>query len=189
MRGFFNGLILGIIIGAVGFWFVQKKAQEHPEAQERYHDAMTNAAAKASETFSNFSDAMSAKLNTLDLSTDQIKDDLKHSGEVIRRKARDIGDQAADATSDARATTEIKAKYMADPHLSVWKISVACNHGHVVLSGTVSATEDIGRAVALALSVDGVRDVVSTIKVQSEVPADQTPAPAPAPVTQSQTNQ
>ena len=25
MRGFFNGLVLGIILGAVGFWFLQKK--------------------------------------------------------------------------------------------------------------------------------------------------------------------
>jgi hyperosmotically inducible periplasmic protein len=173
MRGFFNGLILGIILGAVGFWYVQKKAQEHPEAQERYQEAMTNTEAKASETISNFSDALSAKFDTLDLNTSQIKDDLKHSGEVIRRKARDIGDQAADAASDARAVTEIKAKYVADPNLSVWKISVACKHGHVTLTGTVPSPEDIGRAVALALDADGVRDVISTLKVQSDQSTDQ----------------
>ena len=39
MRGFFNGLILGIVLGAVGFWFVQKKAAEHPEAQQHYKEA------------------------------------------------------------------------------------------------------------------------------------------------------
>ena len=180
MKAFFNGLVLGLILGALAFWYVEKKAREHPEAQEQYREAMTNAEARASETVSNFSDAMSAKLNTLDLNPDQIKEDLKRSGEVIRHKARDIGDLAADAASDARAIAEIKAKYVADPHLSVWKISVACNHGHVVLSGTVSSTGDIGRAVALALSVDGVRDVVSTLKVQ----ADQ----AAPPVTNQQTN-
>ncbi|MGD1084764.1 MAG: BON domain-containing protein [Verrucomicrobiota bacterium] len=37
---------------------------------------------------------------------------------------------------------------------------------HVTLSGTVSAEEDIGKAVALALDADGVRDVTSTLAVK-----------------------
>jgi hyperosmotically inducible periplasmic protein len=183
MRGFFNGLIIGIILGAVGFWYVQKKAQEHPEAQERYREAMTNTEAKASETAANFSDAMSAKLDTLDLHTDEIKSELKHSGEIIRRKAVDIGDQATDAASDARAIAAIKAKYVADPNLSVWKISVSCSHGHVTLDGTVSSADDIGRAVALALDADGVRDVISTLKVQT--PGEPAAQPTPEPVLQT----
>lgn len=185
MRGFFNGLVLGIILGAVGFWYVQKKAQEHPEAQERYQEAMTNTEAKASEAASNFSDAMSAKLDTLDLHTDEIKSELKRTGEVVRRKAVDIGDQAADAASDARAVAEIKAKYVSDPNLSVWKISVSCSHGHVTLGGTVSSADDIGRAVALALDADGVRDVISTIKVQPPGEAAESPAPAAQPTAQT----
>jgi osmotically-inducible protein OsmY len=71
------------------------------------------------------------------------------------------------AASDARAVTEIKAKYAMDSTLSAWKISVACDQGHVTLSGTVSSTEDIGKAVALALDADGVRDVTSTIQVKT----------------------
>ena len=87
-------------------------------------------------------------------------------GEVVRRKAHDIGAQAVSAATDARAVTEIKAKYAMDPSLSMWKISVSCAQGHVTLSGTAAAEEDIGRAVALALEADGVRDVTSTIQVQ-----------------------
>jgi osmotically-inducible protein OsmY len=166
MKGFFNGLIIGIILGAVGFWYLQKKANEHPEAQARFEQSMTNAGAAASEAASNFSDAMRAKMDTLDLNDDEIKDELSHTGEVIRRKAHDIGDKVADATSDARAMTEIKAKYVADKDLSAWKISVACDHGHVTLSGTVSSPGDIGKAVALALEADGVRDVTSTLQVK-----------------------
>jgi len=30
MRGFSTGLLLGIILGAFGFWYLQKKAGEHP---------------------------------------------------------------------------------------------------------------------------------------------------------------
>jgi hypothetical protein len=166
MRGFFNGLIIGIILGAVGFWFVQKKAAEHPEAQQHYEDAAAQFRTNASAAAENTSDALRAKLDTLDLHGDQVKDELAKTGEVIRRKAHDIGDAAADAASDARAVTEIKAKYVEDSTLSVWKISVSCGQGHVALSGTVSSPDDIGRAVALALDADGVRDVTSTLQVK-----------------------
>ena len=81
-------------------------------------------------------------------------------------KPQDIGEAAVNAASDARAVTEIKAKYAGDSTLSVWKISVSCNQGHVKLSGTVSSPDDIGKAVALALDADGVRDVTSTIQVK-----------------------
>jgi hyperosmotically inducible periplasmic protein len=166
MKGFFNGLVLGIILGAVGFWFVQKKAQEHPEAQQQYVQSASKAGAAMSEAASNMSDALKAKLDTLDLSTDKIKDELSRTGQIVRRKAIDIGDKAADVASDARAVTEIKAKFAADSTLSVWKISVACNQGHVALSGTVSSPDDIGRAVALAMDADGVRDVTSNLQVK-----------------------
>lgn len=166
MRGFFNGLIVGIVLGAAGYWFIQKKAQEHPEAQQRYEQSISNAGATASDTAQNMSDAFKAKLDTLDLHSDQIKDELARTGKVVRRKAEDIGEKVADTASDARAVTEIKAKYAMDKTLSVWSISVECSQGHVALSGTVSSPDDIGKAVALALEADGVRDVTSTITVK-----------------------
>ena len=166
MRRLLNGLVIGLILGAAGFWFIQKKANEHAEAQQRYEQSMTDAGAAASEAAADFSDAMKAKLNTLDLQAGQIKNELLKTGEVIRRKAHDIGEQAVDDTSDLRAVTEIKAKYAGDSTLSVWKISVSCHQGHVTLSGTVSSPDDIGKAVALALDADGVRDVTSTLQVK-----------------------
>ena len=166
MRAFFNGLVLGIIFGAVAFWYIQKKATEHPEAQQRYEQAASETASNVSNTAHNISDALRAKLDTLDLNAGQIKDELAHTGEVVRHKAYDIGQAAVSEASDARAVAEIKAKYARDPSLSAWKISVSCNQGHVKLSGTVSSPEDVGKAVALALEADGVRDVTSTIKVQ-----------------------
>jgi osmotically-inducible protein OsmY len=166
MKGFFNGLVLGIILGAVGYWFVEKKAKEHPEAQQRYEQSAAQLQNSATEAAHNLSDAMRAKLDTLDLSTDKIKDELAKNGQVVRRKAVDIGDKAADAASDARAVAEIKAKYAADSTLSAWDISVSCNQGHVTLSGTVSSPEDVGRAMAIALDADGVRDVTSTLVVK-----------------------
>jgi osmotically-inducible protein OsmY len=166
MRGFFNGLILGIILGAVGFWFVQKKAAEHPEAQQRYEDAAAQFRTNATAAAENTADALRAKLDTLDLHGDKIKDELARTGKVVRSKTQDIGAKMADAASDARAVTEIKAKYAEDSTLSMWKISVSCDQGHVALSGTVSSPDDIGKAVALALDADGVSDVTSTLQVK-----------------------
>lgn len=166
MRAFFNGLILGIIFGALAYWYIQKKAHEHPEAQQRYEQAASQTASEASAAAHNMSDALRAKLDTLDLNTDQIKDELAKTGQVVRRKAQDIGQAAVNAASDARAITEIKAKYAEDSSLSVWKISVSCSQGHVKLSGTVSSPDDIAKAIALALEADGVRDVTSTLQVK-----------------------
>ena len=109
---------------------------------------------------------MKAKLETLDLRGDEIKDEMARSGKIVRRKAREIGGQVADATADARIVTEVKAKYAADSDLSVWSISVSCHEGHVALSGTVPTTEGVGKAVALALEVNGVIDVTSTLEIK-----------------------
>jgi len=166
MRGFFNGLLLGLVLGAVGYWFVQKKANEHPEAQQRYEQSAAQLRTDTVNAAHSLADAMRAKLDTLDLQPDQIKDELAKSGQIFRRKATDIGDKAADATSDARAVAAIKAKYATDSTLSAWDISVSCDQGHVKLGGTVSSPEDIGRAMAIALDADGVRDVTSTLAVK-----------------------
>jgi len=166
MRVFFNGLVLGIILGAAGFWLIQKKAQEHPDAQQRYEQSATRALTNAGAAAHNLSEAFRAKLDTLDLHADEIKDELARTGQIVRRKAQDIGDAAADTASDARAVMEIKAKYAMDSKLSAWTISVSCHQGHVTLSGIVSSPEDVGQAVALALEADGVRDVTSTIQLK-----------------------
>ena len=166
MRGFFNGLILGVILGAAAYWFIEKKAREHPEAEQRAEAAAAQAQSSAGEAGQHLTDALKAKLETLDLRSDQIKDELARSGKIVRRKAHDLGEQVADAAVDARIVTAIKAKYTANPDLSVWKISVSSDQGRVTLSGTVSAEENIGEAVALALETDGVHDVTSTLTVK-----------------------
>jgi osmotically-inducible protein OsmY len=166
VRSFFNGLILGLVLGALGYWFIQNKAREHPAAEQRAEAATAQAKTSAGEAGRHLSEALKAKLETLDLRSDQIKDELARTGKIVRRKALDLGGQVADATADARIVTVIKAKYAADPDLSVWKIFVSSDQGRVTLSGTVSAEEDIGQAVALALEADGVRDVTSTLTVK-----------------------
>lgn len=166
MRGFFNGLLIGLILGAVIYWYVETKSREHPVAEQRFEESADQAKASAKDTATNLSDAFRAKMDALDLRTDQIKNELAQTGKIVRRKASDFGQSVATAASDARIVAAIKASYAVDHNLSVWNISVSCTDGHVSLAGTVSSPDDIGRATALALGVDGVRDVVSTIQVK-----------------------
>jgi len=163
---FLNGLVIGIILGAAGYWFVQKKAHEHPDAEQHFEQSAHEAATSAGAAVHHLSDALAAKLETLDLRADQIKDEMARNGKIVRRKAHDLGQQVADAASDARAVTAIKAKYAADPDLSVWAISVSCDQGHVALSGTVPTSEGVGKAIALALESSGVQDVTSTLQIK-----------------------
>jgi osmotically-inducible protein OsmY len=87
-------------------------------------------------------------------------------GEGIKLQRLDrLPVRLANAAADARIVAAIKAKYAADPDLSVWKISVSSDQGHVTLSGTVSAEENIGKAVA-GLEAVGVRDVTFTLPVK-----------------------
>ncbi|HEY3861683.1 MAG TPA: BON domain-containing protein [Verrucomicrobiae bacterium] len=163
---FLNGLVLGIIIGAVGCWYVEKKAQEHPESEQRFKESASKAGAAASDAASNLGDAIKAKIETLDLRGDQVKDEMARDGKVVRRKAQEAGSKVADAAADARIIASVKTKFAKDPDLSVWSISVSCHEGHVALSGTVPTPDGVGRAVALALEANGVVDVTSTLEIK-----------------------
>ena len=101
-----------------------------------------------------------------EIKAEDVKQELARTGKVVRQKAREAGAAIADATADARMTAAIKAKLVADPDLSALKIGVNTTEGLVTLSGTVSSEEKIAKAMNLALSVDGVREVVSTLQVK-----------------------
>ena len=163
MRGFVKGLILGILLSAAGFWYAQMKSLEHPASRE----AVAAAHKDPIESVPGITNAISMKLDAYELGTGQIKTELKQRGEIIRRKPRDIGESAAGPDSDNRALAEINAQFLADARLSSWHISASCAHGHVTLNGTVTSADDIGKAVAIALTSDGVRDVTSTLQVKS----------------------
>jgi hyperosmotically inducible periplasmic protein len=153
----FLALIIGIILGGLGLWYFttnQGASQAKLAGQQ-----IQNAAASAK-------DVVEEKLRVLDLRTNDIKDELARTGQVIRRKARDAGQTIADATADARITTAIKAKLIANRDLPGVGISVNTTAGVVTLSGFVGSAEQISKAMLLAMETDGVREVVSTLQVK-----------------------
>lgn len=165
---FLSGLLVGLVLGGVAYWFVEQKAREHPEAEHRFETSASEAGAAASDAAHHLSEAFKAELQTLDLRPEEIKDEMARTGKVVRHKAQEVTGQVEDAATEARIVTEIKAKYAKDPDLSVWSISVSSKDGHVALSGTVPTPEGVGKAVALALEVKGVVDVTSTLEIKAK---------------------
>ena len=152
-------LILGIIVGAAAIWVYQDHRAK-PQLQQAGKD-IESAAKSAGDT-------ISEKLRALNLNSNSIKEELAKTGRVIRQKAQQAGAAISDATADARITAAIKAKLVRDPDLSAWNISVNTTGGVVTLSGTVSSSDKIGKAMVVAFDTDGVRQVISTLQVEQK---------------------
>jgi osmotically-inducible protein OsmY len=150
-------LLLGAAIGAALVWYY---GNDHGRARIQEAGNQIGTAAKSAR------DVVEEKLRILDLRTNDFKDELARTGQIVRRQAREAGQAIADATADARVTATIKAKLVADSGLSTLHISVNTTAGVVTLSGTVPSLEVISKAMLLAMETDGVREVVSTLQVK-----------------------
>lgn len=169
MKTFLIGLLLGIIIGGGTLWYLGEKGfsptldeTEKPAPVQPHTDREPPA-----EMTREARQFMAGRLEALQLRAEDIREELAEHGRIVRRRARDLGETVSDAARDARATATIKARLAADPQLSALRISVSTTDGRVVLAGTVGSTEEIGRAVALALATEGVHEVFSTLQVKT----------------------
>ncbi len=144
-------------MGAAAWWYFS--TSEGRSAAKSAGNQIHNAATSALDT-------VQEKLRVLDLRTNDIKDELARTGQIVRRKTREAGQAIADVTADARITGAIKGKLLANRELSAMSISVNTTAGVVTLSGFVSSTEQISKAMLLALETDGVREVISTLQVR-----------------------
>ena len=159
----FFALLVGIAVGACAVLFYstnQGKSAVHTTSDQI--ESSTKAAR----------DMMEEKLKMRDLQSDDIKEDLARTGQVVRRKAREVSQAIADGTADARITATLKGKLLANRDLSAMSISVNTTSGVVTMSGSVSSPEDIGKAVLLAIETDGVREVISSIQVKKVAKAN-----------------
>jgi osmotically-inducible protein OsmY len=150
-------LVFGIALGAAAVWFY---SNYRDDPRMRSAEQTVGSAAKSTR------DAAQEKLRVLHLRSEDIKDELARTGQVVRREAREAGHAIADATADARVTAAIKAKFLASRDLSALNISVNTTAGIVTLSGYVTSSEHIGTAILLAMETEGVREVVSTLQVK-----------------------
>ena len=159
----FFALLVGIAVGASAVWFYSTK--QGKSAVHTTGDQIESSTKSARDT-------LQEKLKVLDLRSEDIKDDLARTGQVVRRKAREMGQAISDSTADARTTATIKGKFLANRDLSAMSISVNTTSGVVTLSGSVSSPEDIGKAILLAMETDGVREVISSLQVKKVAKAN-----------------
>ena len=152
-----RSIIVLVLIAAAAYWYFSE-GKNRSDVQKAQDEIVSGAG--------RMKDAIKEKLP--EIRTEDIKEELAKTGKVVRQKAREAGAAIADATADARITGAIKAKLIGDPDLSALKISVDTTDGVVTLAGSVSSEEKIAKAMNLALSVDGVREVLSTLQVKAD---------------------
>jgi len=152
-------LLVGLVVGAGGVWYFGSNEGKA---------TLNNTSTQISDAAKSTGHAIQDKLKVLDLRTNDFKDELTRTGQVIRRKAEEAGRAIADATADARITAAIKAKLLASHELSAFSISVNTTNGIVTLSGTVPSLESISKAMLLALETKGVTEVISTLQVNAK---------------------
>lgn len=86
----------------------------------------------------------------------------KETKQHAAASAKELGEDMSDASIVAR----IKGKYLVERDLPALAISVECNHGRVILTGSTDSEAGITRAVALARETKGVTDVTSRLTVR-----------------------
>jgi hyperosmotically inducible periplasmic protein len=155
MKGMLFGFVLGVCVGALGYWYYDQSATTADVNSARV--AVTGAADRVKSV-------VQSKVG--EIRTDDIKRELERGGMVVREKITKAGSAISDATADARTTAAIKGKLLKEPGLASLSISVDTTDGLVTLSGTARSHEEVAKAVRIALETEGVRKVVSTLQVK-----------------------
>jgi hyperosmotically inducible protein len=75
------------------------------------------------------------------------------------------GKSVGETIDDAAITAQVKTKLLNDPDVGGLRIDVDTTKGVVTLSGVVKSKAEESKAISLARSVDGVKDVKSTLQV------------------------
>lgn len=70
--------------------------------------------------------------------------------------------------SDAAITARVKTALMADEQVKGLRIDVDTRNSEVTLKGALDTDEQVARAVAVARTVEGVRDVINRLSVKGE---------------------
>lgn len=161
-------LLVGIAIGAFGLYFYQQQptgttgtATSTTATSNSVHDAAERAAAKTKAVASDVSDAFAAKMRDWHLTPPEIRQDLAHSGQVVR----DNTARFRETVTDARIEAVIKAKYVLEKDLPANAIIVDSVEGKVTLTGALASEALVAKAVALALDTAGVQHVTSRVTV------------------------
>src|SRR5262245_61024780 len=104
-------LVVALLVGVV--WLLQHRTPARVEK---------DAKASVSSAVRDTKEALKDLDRKLDVG--EIREELKQTGRVVRRKAVVAAHKIAEAAEDGRTTAAIKARYALDPELSAIDISV-----------------------------------------------------------------
>ena len=76
--------------------------------------------------------------------------------------------EATEVVTDAWITSKVKADLLAADEVAGTAINVDTKDGMVTLNGTVKSRAEADKAVARAKSIEGVKQVTSNLKVETE---------------------
>lgn len=93
---------------------------------------------------------------------------VKEGTKEVADKTEDAGEAVVDKTTDASITSAIKMKLASDDLTDALDINVDTSNGMVTLKGTVSSQAEADRAIELARTVDGVKEVTSELQIAPE---------------------
>ena len=85
-----------------------------------------------------------------------------HDAKVKTEKA---ADKTGEVLTDSAITTDLKAKYLAEPGVSGLDIHVDTTNGVVTLSGNVKTKAEMEKAMSIAHGTHGVKRVVNHLKM------------------------
>jgi hyperosmotically inducible protein len=91
----------------------------------------------------------------------------KNTGTAVAEGTKEAAEETNEAVTDASITAAVKMKMADDEVVSASNIDVDTDNGVVTLNGTVKSEAEAQKAIDLARSVDGVKDVRSNLKVSN----------------------
>ncbi|HEV3239488.1 MAG TPA: BON domain-containing protein [Casimicrobiaceae bacterium] len=100
-------------------------------------------------------------------SADTVGRSVDQTTAKMQAKTAQAADQVATATDDTAITAKVKAAILAEPGLKSLQINVDTKDATVTLSGSVDSDMLRDRAKQIAMSTDGVRNVVDNLSVRT----------------------
>lgn len=89
------------------------------------------------------------------------------SMQSMEAKTGQVADKVATAADDSAITAKVKAAILAEPGLKSLQINVDTKDATVTLTGSVDSDMLRDRAKQIALSTEGVRDVVDNLSIKA----------------------
>jgi hyperosmotically inducible periplasmic protein len=91
----------------------------------------------------------------------------KNTGTAVSEGTKEAAEKTGEVVTDASITSAVKMKMADDELVKARNIDVDTKDGVVTLNGTVSSKAEEQKAIDLANTVDGVKRVISNLRVSS----------------------